>query len=312
MKEKERIFIETCDALTRLNNIIKKNAGTGDTEPVIDITGEEDRGGSSSNVLSCNKCTYKTSQAKNLNEHKKSDHQVSLIPCDLCDYVGKCTADYNNHVKDKHSEQNTAANNRRRTGVSDKTDEIVNNEANDTVKDKDNNKEKAKTKVNNKTETQQRKQNNIEIPCDLCKFKSKSADDFINHIETKHQSKGNNSSEKPCYECDRCDYKGTVEEYFKKHLESAHNLNVGVKKPSVTNYPKKLCMNWNRGFCSYDDNKCRFEHKDMQACMYRERCSRRDCTFWHEAQSGKFPFLDYYQQQFNPNLQPRMNVLRRN
>ena len=27
--------------------------------------------------------------------------------------------------------------------------------------------------------------------------------------------------------------------------------------------------------------------------MFKDKCSRSDCRFWHEAASGKFPFLDH-------------------
>ena len=232
LKEKERIFVETCDALTRLNNITNQNGDARRSETVIDITGEEDRGGSTSNVLSCNKCGYKTSQARNLSEHNKSEHEVSLIPCDLCDYVGKSTTDYSNHVGDKHGEQNETANN--------------NVHKNNTCGKE---KEKDKKEKNDNNEAKKKKQNNVEIPCDLCNFKSKSADDFIKHIESKHQNKADTSTEKPCYECGRCDYKGTSEDHFKKHLETAHKLNVVGRRPSNENKSRKLCINWNRGHC---------------------------------------------------------------
>ena len=93
---------------TRLNNIFQNNAETGHSDPVIDITGEKDRGGSTSNVFGCNKCVYKTSQEKNLTKHKKSEHSESILTCELCEFVGKSMVDYNNHVKEKHAELNNA------------------------------------------------------------------------------------------------------------------------------------------------------------------------------------------------------------
>ena len=84
-----------------------------------------------------------------------------------------------------------------------------------------NTKDKAKEASKNK------KQDNVEIQCDICNFKSSFAKDFIKHIETKHQNKTNKESVKPQYNCDKCDYKGTGEQQVKKHLEVAHKLNVG-------------------------------------------------------------------------------------
>ena len=56
----------TCDALTKLNDIIKDSKNTASKEPVIDITGEENTGGSSSKIYECEKCDYKASMPKNL------------------------------------------------------------------------------------------------------------------------------------------------------------------------------------------------------------------------------------------------------
>ena len=97
----------------------------------------------------------------------------------------------------------------------------------------------------------------------MCNFNLVFAEDFINHIETKHQKKADYRE----YTCDRCDYVGRSEEQFKKHLEVAHDLNVGGFTKVSNSNAKKLCINWNRGHCTFD-NKCRFEHKEMPPCMY--------------------------------------------
>ena len=260
-KEKERIFMETCDALTRLNNIFKKNAETSEhsehSEPVIDITGEEELGGSTSTLFSCEKCNYKSSQEKNLKVHMTSDHEDTPLPCDLCEFIGKSMDDYNRHIKQKHAEQNSTS--------------------------------KKKTEDKKEESTRKKtKQNAVVIPCDICNFKSSSAEDFIQHIENKHQSNTTKSTEKPVYECGKCDYKSSGEDQFKKHLELAHKLNVGGRKTQMKS--RKLCINWNRGHCLFSD--CRYAHEEIEACKFNRRCSRPDCKFWHEAQSGKFPFLD--------------------
>ena len=253
----------------------------GHSEPVIDITGEEEIGGSTSSILSCDKCDYKTSQSKNLKDHKKLKHEVSLIPCEVCEYVGKSSNDYNRHVKDKHAERNPRS-----------SDDST-----------------SKNKENVKKSSDNSKQNYVEIPCDLCKFKSTSAEDFIKHIENKHQEKPENSS---AYDCDKCDFKGKGEDQFKKHLGTAHNLNVGGWKTPQHNRSSRPCINWNRGQCGYDESKCRYDHVEIIRCLFKERCSRSDCRFWHERSSGKFPFLDYHNRHNGPNIHPRRAFHHRN
>ena len=121
---------------------------------------------------------------------------MNSIPCELCKFLGKTTAEYLRHVKDKHAEHTTASKNN----------------------------DKTKSKENVKKSSSKPKHSAVEIPCDICQFKSTSAEDFINHIETQHQHKPSGNSG---YACDKCDYKCTTEEQFKKHLEMAHKLNVG-------------------------------------------------------------------------------------
>ena len=92
-KEKERIFMETCDALTRLNDLMKKKDDNRREVP-IDITGEDAAGGSSSRVFTCDKCDYKESLSQNLSDHKNAKHEAVKIPCELCDFVGKTSNEY--------------------------------------------------------------------------------------------------------------------------------------------------------------------------------------------------------------------------
>ena len=255
--------METCDALTRLNNIFQKNAETSPSDPVIDITGEEGHGGATSEVFECNKCEYKTSQKKNLTKHKKSEHEESILPCEICEFVGKSMVEYNNHVKEKHAEQNNVPKKNNQTNI-------------------------GNSNTNNTAKTT--KKNYVEIPCDICSFKSESAEDFIKHIETKHQQKSKEVKEKPKYNCDKCDYEGNGEEHFKKHLEVAHKLSVWRTQEVQQKKFRKLCLNWNRGHCLFD-SKCRYVHEEIEACKFNRRCSRPDCTYWHESQTGKFPFF---------------------
>ena len=135
----------------------------------------------------------------------------------------------------------------------------------------------------------------------MCSFTSVSADDYIKHIEAKHQKERVDEKK---YACGRCDYEASVEAQFKTHLEVAHKLNVGgFTKVSYSKNSKNPCINWNRGQCNFDN--CKFEHKEIPACRFNNRCSRADCTFWHEEFTGKFPFLAYRPHRKNTNWLPR-------
>ena len=100
------VFLETFDALTRLNKIIKEDAEPNQKEPVIDITGKVGQGGTSSRIMTCDQCDYKSSISKNLNDHKKAKQPVDLIPCDLCEFVKKSIYEYDRHVKTMHAVPN--------------------------------------------------------------------------------------------------------------------------------------------------------------------------------------------------------------
>ena len=163
---------------------------------------------------------------------------------------------------------------------------------------------KAKSKEKVINPSNKSRNDGAKSPCDICEFTSVSADDFINHIENKHKKNGQNRA-KIQYSCGKCDFKAVEESSFKKHLELAHKLNVGGWSTVNSSKSKKLCIYWNRGHCSYNRD-CKFEHKEIAACVFKERCSRPDCKYWHEAHTGKYPFLDYRQRQQNPNQTSRM------
>ena len=159
------------------------------------------------------------------------------------------------------------------------------------------------SKPTNKKNTSNPKEAGVKIPCDLCEFTSTSADDFINHIETMHQ-KNVKDSKQTQYKCGKCDFKANEEVNFKKHLELAHKLNVGGWK-TVNRQSDKLCI------YNYDLD-CKFEHREITACLFKERCSRPDCKYWHEAQTGKYPFLDHHHRKHSTILPRRMPFQRRN
>ena len=226
-------------------------------------------------MLDCDKCDYKSSIAKNLYDHKKFKHPVEDIPCDICDYVANSIQNYDKHVKSKHE----ATNEHTRSS-------------------------KSKKKETDKKASKKSKETNVKIPCDLCGFTSVSAEDFIDHIETNHQNKSKGSKTSN-YKCGKCDYKSYEETEFKKHLEIAHKLNVGGWK-TVNNRSsaKKPCVYWNQGKCRKEN--CTYEHREIAACAFNDRCSRSDCKYWHESFTGKYPFLGFRNLNRSPNL-PRRN-----
>ena len=225
----------------------------------------------------CDKCDYKSSISKNLNDHKKAKHPVDLIPCDVCEFVAKSIYDYDRHAKTMHAGPND-------TSCKAKSKEKVSNPSNKSRND------------------------GVKIPCDICEFTSVSADEFINHIESKHQKNEQNRA-KIQYSCGKFDFKAVEESNFKKHLELAHKLNVGGWSTLDRSKSKKLCIYWNRGHCSYNLD-CKFEHKEIAACTFKQRCSRPDCKYWHEAHTGKYPILDH--RQLNPNPRMGFQLPRRN
>ena len=101
------------------------------------------------------------------------------------------------------------------------------------------------------------------------------------------------------------DFEARSEEQFKKHLGIAHELNAGGFTKVSYSQPKKLCIQWNRGHCTFD-TKCRFAHEEMVACNFAEGCSRMECKFWHAASTGKFPFLEHGRRQVGPNRSRRL------
>ena len=104
---------------------------------------------------------------------------------------------------------------------------------------------KANSKERVKNNSNKSSEDGVQIPCDICDFTSVSAGDFINHIS------------------------------FKKHLELPHKWNVGGWSTVNSSKSKKLCIYWNQGHCSYNRD-CKFEHKEIAACLFKERCSRPD------------------------------------
>lgn len=117
-----------------------------------------------------------------MNEHKKSTHTNCILPCELCDFVAKSTEEFIKHVDLKHRTKNQSQ-----------------TKNNTTTSDDNTGGKSYAEKVKGNTSKKKQKTDDVCIPCDMCDFKSLSANDFIRHIETKHQK---NTS----YACDRCDF----------------------------------------------------------------------------------------------------------
>ena len=239
-KEKEDAFLDICKALKELRDIKmdpgkntkkdskiddnpdKRTTEKAESEPAIDITGEETQGGTSSVLFACDKCEYRTSMENRLNQHKNNKHVTEIIPCEFCKYKGSLE-EFAVHMKNTHN--NPPCSN--------------------------GNKNSEHSNENRKQTTQ-----NVRIPCDICDFVASSTRMYTKHIESKHQPKVVNNSNEMCLPCEKCSFVAKTE--FKCHLEERHGLK--VKEETKNNSSGKLCIYWNRGHCSFNQ-KCKFVHE---------------------------------------------------
>ena len=112
MQDKEWILVNTFEALQRLDD--SKNRAEVN-KSVIDITGEEENGGSTSRLFECDSCSYKSSLETRFNQHRKDKHSNKQhlskpsakkddfnIPCDVCDFVSDSTSNYMKHIQDNN------------------------------------------------------------------------------------------------------------------------------------------------------------------------------------------------------------------
>ena len=255
-KEKEDTFHDICKALKELRDLKK---GPGDdpkndlnasgehqketinkdnSEPVIDITGEDTQGGTSSNLYRCETCGYKSSIEKRLRQHKKSKHASEIIPCELCDYKGN-PEEYNVHVKSKHNKNKESSTEHRKEpnvgGVKIPCDmcEFVSTSTSSYIKH-----------IESKHQTKKKEIfEDYCLSCDKCDFKTATEKEFKNHLETIHRLK------------------------VKETLTGTRKNNTG-----------KLCMYWNRGHCSFGQKcknvheeipPCRFQMRcNRPDCKY--------------------------------------------
>lgn len=244
MEEKERILLNTFDALQKVDKILEAPYAKSSDLEVIDATGEDEAGGTTSEIFECDQCNYKTSMNLRLEQHKKDKHKAKL--------------------KERKNDNKTA-------------------------------------------------ENSVKIPCDLCNYTSNSASDFIKHIDS-HNNSDN------IIPCDVCDYKGSSMEDFKTHIEAVHSEKRSIKTPplvptengiwnKVYDKPpmknKLLCLYWNRGFCRFADDTCRYTHKEIPPCRYQASCKKHDCKYYHEKKTGLFPFLGQMTNSGRPVSSPR-------
>ena len=284
-EEKERILLNTFESMKQLSELKERvdvnKSATEITETETDIqpidkTGEESNGGTSSIILKCEKCSYKCTMKDRMKQHVIAKHEGLNITCDLCEFVGNAE-NYLNHMKNTHS-----------------------NSRSDFVGEQD---RKGKRKESYSKITKA-KNSNVVIPCDICSFVGKTALDYIKHIEEHNREKADNT-----LPCELCDYKAKSASTFKEHIESVHGIKVnGTSKQSSfrtvnskKNIKKKgFCVYWNRGRCNFNDRTCFYEHKNIPACRFQDRCYKPDCKFYHDASLGKFPFLEL--RKFSRNL----------
>ena len=275
-EEKERILFNTFKSMKQLselkekvevNKSVKETNETGTDIQTVDITGEESNGGTSSLIIKCEKCNYKSTMKDRMKQHVIAKHEALNITCDHCEFVGNAE-NYLNHMKNTHSDSRS---------------EFV---AEQTRKDKGKQSYSKNAKAKN---------SNVVIPCDICSFVGKTALDYIKHIEEHNREKADNT-----LPCELCDYKAKSASTFKEHIEAVHGIKVNgtSKKDSFRTVDRKnhikkkgFCVYWNRGHCNFDDRTCFYEHKNIPACRFQDRCYKSGCKFYHDV-VGKFPFLE--------------------
>ena len=79
-EDKERILLNIFDTFKKLTEEKSNKEETEQNIDVIDVTGEEAEGGSSSKIIKCPKCNYKTTMQARMNQHLKDKHKQQNIP----------------------------------------------------------------------------------------------------------------------------------------------------------------------------------------------------------------------------------------
>ena len=158
-EEKERILLNTFESLKELGDLRNRTdelpTESPSKTPVIDITGEEASGGSTSSVFSCEQCSYKSAMKERLVQHIKAKHEEVLITCELCEFAGK-PEEFIDHMKHNH-----------------------------TNNDENKRKQEKGKKSSNKNGKAKNGNGNVIIPCDVCSFVGKTAADIMKNTTRK-------------------------------------------------------------------------------------------------------------------------------
>ena len=124
-------------------------------------------------------------------------------------------------------------------------------------------------------EVHTQKRNERTFPCDICNKNFRTLQNLKSHIVKIH----NNTDEKI--------NANQNHQNIKNNQQSYNNSNKSDNIPL-----DRICSFWNRGFCKFEDRKCRFLHINLPKCRYKDKCFRYNCSFYHEAATRKYPFLE--------------------
>ena len=306
MMDKERILLNSLESLKQLDELkTRKNKN----DEVIEISEEEQSVGTTSAIFKCDKCGFKSSTERSLEQHTKDKHKetknshktsknISRIPCDACDHISPNIEEYKIHAEATHKQNDDC--------VSFNCNEceyktVSNVSLKKHQEYKHNGKAGLKTRRNDEDRTT--------IPCDECGKTTQNAEDFLRHIKSHKEG-----SEKQSNKCDICDKKFMDIGVLIQHIRTTHgsysasqNTNNTQHNQDIRNIPlKRICTYWNRGYCKLSNNECNFMHINLPACRFGDQCFRIECKFYHEKETQKYPFLGYPNQRTQNYGQPRI------
>ena len=157
-EDKERILLNIFETFKKMCE--ENDKSKREKEDVIDVTGEDEAGGTSSRIIKCPKCAYKSTIQGRMNQHLRDKHNqqsesidkpnqnssndtIVELPCDECDYKATKAPDYLEHIK-THGDKDPSG----------------------------------------------------EIPCDICDYNAKDISDFKIHIQKTHGRKVESAGQK--------------------------------------------------------------------------------------------------------------------
>ena len=136
------------------------------------------------------------------------------------------------------------------------------------------------------------------LACSKCEYKAKNRSQLNQHIKDKHTE--------AMFQCGMCEFKGNKKVDLAWHTEDIHKRKEtqhGEEKKET----REVCKFWQRGYCRFRENQCRFQHGGLQRCFqgqsctywpyckfshssdeetrnmcrYQNSCRRNDCQFFH-------------------------------